>query len=176
MRNSFKKSAEAGFTLIELIVVIVILGILAATALPKFMDMGGEARVASLNAAVGSVKSSVAMLHGKWLIAKDDITVEGTTVPMDDLSGLPLTTSAAATALSTVAGLSDDYDVIAANASAATADGSDKNPATGANQLAIIPKSARKTSGDKCYIFVNLPVTANGVASYGPLPLSGVCN
>ena len=50
---------KKGFTLIELVVVIVILGILSAIAIPKFMDLQRDARISAVQGLVGAVKSSV---------------------------------------------------------------------------------------------------------------------
>jgi|TARA_B110000438_G_scaffold303786_1_gene367368 MSHA pilin protein MshA len=65
--NNF--SAQKGFTLIELVVVIVILGILAATAAPKFIDLTGDARRSVMEGVQGSINSAVNLAHAKALVS-----------------------------------------------------------------------------------------------------------
>jgi MSHA pilin protein MshA len=159
--NKSIKAAQGGFTLIELIVVIVILGILAATALPKFASLSGEARLASLNAAKGALSATSAMTHGKFLVTpggSGNITVEGTTVAMDTTSGYPaVTTQAQADALAAAAGLStSDYTVLTASSTATN------KPTLGASQLAIVPNSiAGTTKATKCFVLYTGATTAN---------------
>ncbi len=64
--------SSTGFTLVELIIVIVILGILAVTAAPKFINMQSDARKAALEGLAGAMKSAAMMAYGKAVVAGAD--------------------------------------------------------------------------------------------------------
>jgi MSHA pilin protein MshA len=82
MRIEIHKS-HSGFTLIELIVVIVILGILSATALPKFINVAKDARIAELTALSGSIKSASNLVYAKAVI-KGINDQTGLSIDIDD--------------------------------------------------------------------------------------------
>lgn len=61
------KRKQSGFTIIELVVVILLLGILTATALPRFMDVTDEAHVAVVDAVTGGFTTGVALFRAQWV-------------------------------------------------------------------------------------------------------------
>lgn len=95
------KQSSAGFTLVELITVILILGILAATALPKFMDVTEQAHDAAIDGATGGLGSAVALVHAQWVangtvgadldgvrnFGNDDVNVNASGWPLNTSNG-----------------------------------------------------------------------------------------
>ena len=127
------QSRKSGFTLVELVIVIIVLGILAAVAVPKFFDFTGDAKEAACKGALGGVRSAIANFYAYSATPAGGGTPTYPTLVQLETSGTVLTTELPDNPYSTA---SDPNDVGSSTAAIGTANAGTTgawryNPATG---------------------------------------------
>ncbi|MFV0453649.1 MAG: type II secretion system protein [Pseudomonas sp.] len=147
--------SQNGFTMIELIMVIIILGLLSAFALPRFFDAAADARAARINAGLGAARSALAIVNAKARLSgigmdevEQELTLEGVTIAVK--FGYP----AQAYSLLIAAGMDADFD--------------------GAGADGIVHKNSYDLGTGRCGFRYIPPTTAGEAPRFEPWPGSSL--
>lgn len=142
-----------GFTLVELVIVIVILGILAVTAAPKFLNLSSDAKISTVNGVQGALKSANAVLYSKAVLASEhkkasgSVTVDGTAIAL--VNGYVAPTKAA---VESVLDIEGGFEVLLATDIAGTYTNSPANVTVAATDIVIYTGSAVPTTTSACML------------------------
>lgn len=154
---------QQGFTLIELIIVIVILGLLAVTAAPKFIGMQSDARASTVQGLSGTLKSAGNILYAKAALDGVESAASSTANGVATVYGYPAATEAALQGAADIPG--SDWTFVAGSGAAAVA----ANPAAGT--IGLHPKgvtvdfTVTTLSGSSCHATYTPPAAAGGSPS-----------
>jgi MSHA pilin protein MshB len=113
------KLKQQGFSLIELVIVIVILGLLAATAIPRFLNVTDDAEDASVDGVAGGLATAVSFVRAQWEVdgrRNTSVLLDGTSVSLDTRFGYPTGTSNTSAKGMTNATCKEVFDSVLQNA------------------------------------------------------------
>ncbi|MCS6239347.1 prepilin-type N-terminal cleavage/methylation domain-containing protein [Shewanella baltica] len=109
------KTKQTGFSLIELVIVIVILGLLAATAIPRFLNVTDDAEDASVDGVAGGLSTAVSFVRSQWEVdgrQNSSVILDGTSVSLDPRFGYPTGTSVTSATAMTNASCQEVFNTV----------------------------------------------------------------
>lgn len=109
------KTKQTGFSLIELVIVIVILGLLAATAIPRFLNITEDAEDASVDAVAGGLSTAVSFVRSQWEVdgrQNSSAILDGSSVNLDTRFGYPTGTSVTSATAMTNASCQEVFNTV----------------------------------------------------------------
>ncbi|WKE66021.1 type II secretion system protein [Gallaecimonas kandeliae] len=172
--------AQKGFSFIELVIVIVILGLLAAVALPRFLDVTNDAQDASVEGVAGGFASAVGMVRAEWEVegrpkgglngANAAITFDNETVYVDGDNGYPVGIAGAHdTGMSSDACLAVMDAIMQSSPRSTTSDAD-----IGSNKYLVRMQS--DGSGDRCVYYLIATLNKSSLPAAGDYANAGVGN